>query len=250
MHGHKKFEDHSYHIPKLFLEFFNHASPELYKESRKPFDEQELNLHCSALAPYATLSWMLKENFSWLRNAFDDFIVAISNYAKYLQNQRSITNHTSETPVRTVLTELPLWKPVDIEEFLSTDSNNLIESLEAPIRLLRDVFNYQSLKNEPFITFDASSELEMERFWETILLVDDSVTHEDRSAADIKQRVKFFDHCCTARHYYFLIKKCDESSCPICHLLRCLPDDFEQLHCLPDLVPGDDIYYKSFEELY
>ncbi|RIB22465.1 hypothetical protein C2G38_991394 [Gigaspora rosea] len=101
MHGHKKFEDRSYYIPELFLEFFNCASPESYKEARKPFDEQELNLHCLALAPYATSSWMLKENFSWLRNAFDDFIVAISNYTKYLQNQRSITamNHISETPV-------------------------------------------------------------------------------------------------------------------------------------------------------
>ncbi|CAG8781459.1 17150_t:CDS:2, partial [Gigaspora rosea] len=171
MRGHKKFKDRSYHIPELFLEFFNRASPESYKEARKPFDQQELNLHCSALAPYATSSWMLKENFSWLRNAFDNFIVAISNYTKYLQNQRSITamNHTSETPVRTVeqattiqihkqnfwvtpidktkyfhleqvLTELPLWKPVDIEEFLPTDPVWRIQ-----IQLRNNAFNAISI---------------------------------------------------------------------------------------------------------
>ncbi|CAG8473433.1 7115_t:CDS:2 [Scutellospora calospora] len=27
-------------------------------------------------------------------------------------------------------------------------------------------------------------------------------------------------------------------------------EDFEQLHCLPDPIPEDDLYYKSFEELY
>ncbi|CAG8834796.1 12969_t:CDS:2, partial [Gigaspora margarita] len=116
MRGHKKFEDRSYHIPELFLEFFNRASSESYKESRKPFNKQELNLHCLALAPYATSSWMLKENFT--------------------------TNHTSETPVQTVeqattiqIHKQNFWvtlidktkyfyleqKPVNIEEFLPTD---------------------------------------------------------------------------------------------------------------------------------
>ena len=41
-----------------------------------------------------------------------------------------------------------------------------------------------------------------------------------------------------------------ESTCTICRLPRCLPEDFEQLHRLPDPVPGDDLHYKSFEELY
>ncbi|CAB4438909.1 unnamed protein product, partial [Rhizophagus irregularis] len=48
----------------------------------------------------------------------------------------------------------------------------------------------------------------------------------------------------------FTIKKCGESTCTICRLPRCLPEDFEQLHRLPDPVPGDDLHYKSFEELY
>ncbi|PKK75507.1 hypothetical protein RhiirC2_708088 [Rhizophagus irregularis] len=52
MHDHKKLEERNYHIPKLFLEFFGHTNPESYKQSRKPFDANELNLHCQALAPY------------------------------------------------------------------------------------------------------------------------------------------------------------------------------------------------------
>jgi len=54
MRNHQKLEERSYHIPNIFLEFFGRADPKLYKESRKPFDANELNLHCQALAPYAT----------------------------------------------------------------------------------------------------------------------------------------------------------------------------------------------------
>ena len=61
---------------------------------------------------------------------------------------------------------------------------------------------------------------------------------------------EFLEHCCKGRHYFFSIKKCGESTCTICRPLRCLPEDFEQLHYLPDPVPGEDLHYKSFDELY
>jgi hypothetical protein len=70
-----------------------------------------------------------------------------------------------------------------------TLKEDLIDSLQSPICLVNDIFNRQSLKSEPFKTFTAASEIEMEKFWETIQLVDDSVTHEDRTAEHIKQRV-------------------------------------------------------------
>src|SRR6266480_3811494 len=70
-----------------------------------------------------------------------------------------------------------------------TLKGDLIASLQAPINLVRSVFNRQFLKDEPFETFTAASEMEMERFWETIQLVDNSVTNEDRTAEHIKQRV-------------------------------------------------------------
>ena len=61
---------------------------------------------------------------------------------------------------------------------------------------------------------------------------------------------EFLEHCCKARHYSFSIKKCGEPTCTICRPPRCLLEDFEQLHHLPNPVPGEDLHYKSFEELY
>jgi hypothetical protein len=153
MCNHEKFEERSYHIPELFHEFFARANPESYKQSRRSFDANELNLHCQALAPYITSSWMLMKNFDWLRDEFDNFIVAISNYVGYLQHHRviAVANHTSENPVRAIdrattvkvhnknvwvtpidktkydnlrslLTSLPSWKPIDIEEYLPNGS--------------------------------------------------------------------------------------------------------------------------------
>ena len=109
-------------------------------------------MHGQALAPYATSTWMLKSNFNWFRDAFDHLIIAISNYVGFLLRQREITaiNHASDTPVRTIdqattvkihkqnfwvtfidknkyyhliqlLTDLPSWKPIDIEEYLPSD---------------------------------------------------------------------------------------------------------------------------------
>ena len=91
-------------------------------------------------------------NFNWLRDAFDNFITAISNYVRFLQHQRNITaeNHALESPVRSIdkattikihkrniliapadktkyyhlerlLANLPPWKPVDLEEYLPID---------------------------------------------------------------------------------------------------------------------------------
>ncbi|RHZ82961.1 hypothetical protein Glove_102g8 [Diversispora epigaea] len=64
----------------------------------------ELNLHCQILAPYSTSSWILSINFNWLRNAFDSFIITISDYIRFLHQQHNITaaNHISETPVRSI----------------------------------------------------------------------------------------------------------------------------------------------------
>jgi hypothetical protein len=152
MRDHQKLENRNYHIPELFLEFFGRADPGSYRESQKSFDANELNLHCQILAPYTTSSWMLNTNFNWLRDAFDSFIVTISDYIGFLRRQRNITavNHTSEVPIRSIdqaatikihnqniwimpvdktkyfhleqlLINLPIWKPVDIEEYLPND---------------------------------------------------------------------------------------------------------------------------------
>ena len=152
MRDHQKFEKRNYHISELFFEFFGRADPESYKEAQKPFDANELNLHCQVLAPYATLLWMLMMNFNWLHDLFDNFIVTVSNYVRFLRRQRDITavNHTLETLIHSIdqatiikvykrniqittvdktkyhnleqlLINLPIWKVVDIEKYLPID---------------------------------------------------------------------------------------------------------------------------------
>jgi len=45
------------------------------------------------------------------------------------------------------------------------------------------------LKDAPFETFDASTDEEIEQFWDIIHLIDNNVTHDDYIAKHIKQRV-------------------------------------------------------------
>ncbi|CAG8826664.1 11095_t:CDS:1, partial [Gigaspora rosea] len=47
---------------------------------------------------------MQSPNFNWLYNAFDDLVIAISNYANYLLDKREVTalNHESEVPIRSI----------------------------------------------------------------------------------------------------------------------------------------------------
>ncbi|PKY60554.1 hypothetical protein RhiirA4_484384 [Rhizophagus irregularis] len=124
MCNHEKFKERSCHIPELFHEFFGRADPESYKQSRKSFDANELNLHCQALAPYATSSWMLMANFDWLRDAFDRFIIAISTVTVKVHKKNiwvTPVDKTKYNPLKNLLTDLPSWKPVDIEEYLPND---------------------------------------------------------------------------------------------------------------------------------
>ncbi|CAG8457754.1 24796_t:CDS:2 [Gigaspora rosea] len=96
-----KLKERSFNIPSMFHEFLGRANPEAYKGARKQFDINELNLHCRSLIPFLTSSWMQSSNFSWLYAAFDNFIVAISDYAKYLDKQRETVtlNHIKDGPI-------------------------------------------------------------------------------------------------------------------------------------------------------
>jgi hypothetical protein len=99
-----------------------------------------------------------------------------------------------------------------IAEENSTLKEDLIASLQAPIDLISGVFNHQSLKDKPFETYKAASEIKIKRFWETIQLVDESVIREDRTADHIKQRAskllvningkKIYLHTFVYRHIY------------------------------------------------
>ncbi|RIB02583.1 hypothetical protein C2G38_2049946 [Gigaspora rosea] len=161
IHDSTKLEERSFHIPNLFHEFLGKANPESYKESRKPFDASELNLHCQTLISYATSTWIRSSKFNWLYDAYDKLIVAISNYVNFLHRQREITasNHASEVPIRSiekatsvniydrniwinsyikskykeieaVLQNLPPWKPISLEEYLPTEPMQRLQFIQ------------------------------------------------------------------------------------------------------------------------
>jgi len=56
-------------------------------------------------------------------------------------------------------------------------------------------------------------------------------------------------HCCVSLHYSFQIKKCGSESCSVCGPIRLPKPVFDQLHFLPDPVPGEDGHYKGFKDL-
>ncbi|CAG8476952.1 14976_t:CDS:2 [Gigaspora rosea] len=45
-----------------------------------------------------------------------------------------------------------------------------------------------SIKGEPFEPFNAASKVEIEKFWETILLLDDNISYENCTAEAIRQK--------------------------------------------------------------
>ncbi len=53
-------------------------------------------------------------NFNWLHDLFDNFIVTVSNYVRFLRRQRDIiaVNHTSETPIHSIdqVTTIKVYK--------------------------------------------------------------------------------------------------------------------------------------------
>jgi hypothetical protein len=61
---------------------------------------------------------------------------------------------------------------------------------------------------------------------------------------------EFYDHCCQKRHYFFNINKCGNEFCSICLPLSGDKKMFEKIFNFPDLMPGNDNYYISFEDIY
>lgn len=130
----------------------------------------------------------------------------------------------------------------------------LLNSLSPTIELMENLFKRLELKEESFDTFKAVSDEEMITLWNSLLLIDDSLTIEDNSKKNIQSKFKFlefYNHCCRSRHYFFEIKKCGLSDCHICKPIRCDSETWLEIHNFPDPIPAlDGKKYKSFEELY
>lgn len=98
----------------------------------------------------------------------------------------------------------------EIAELNPIFQNKLIESIQPPIYLVREIFERQCLKDIPFETFNSVLEEEIETFWKAIYQIDETVTRDDSTKEHIKQKQRlkdFYDHCCTTRYYSFTIKK-------------------------------------------
>jgi hypothetical protein len=70
--------------------------------------------------------------------------------------------------------------------------NELINSLQAPINLMENIFERLSLKDEPFLTYKSATEEEIKNLWESLLEVDDSLDMDDKTKKDIKDKVNIF----------------------------------------------------------
>lgn len=80
----------------------------------------------------------------------------------------------------------------DIREKAKTNNQlekELLASLNPTKELLSNIFECQSLKDEPFKVFKPATKLEMENFWESVHVIDDSITMDDTSQKKVADKV-------------------------------------------------------------
>lgn len=131
--------------------------------------------------------------------------------------------------------------------------DEVIHSVQPLKDLLGSVICRLRLKEHGFETREAATDDEMTKLWENILKVDESLTQDVRTKQQLKryrQLSVFLETHCRVRQYTFSILKCKEPDCHVCGPPRSPPEVFEQLHHLPDPVPGDGGRYRTFEDLY
>ena len=109
------------------------------------------------------------------------------------------------------------------------------------------------LKGKKFSTFPLASEQDIDSMWEMVREIDSTIDKNEpltkKTLASKQELTAYFRHCCTIRHYSFQIKKCGTESCALCGPVRLQKEVFDQLHFLPDPMPGDDGHNKPFKDL-
>ena len=68
----------------------------------------------------------------------------------------------------------------------------LSNSLAPTIDLMENIFERLNLKDEPFSTYKAASENEIEELWNSLLTVDENLSINDRTKNNIKNKVSYF----------------------------------------------------------
>ncbi|CAG8721626.1 18719_t:CDS:2, partial [Racocetra persica] len=77
-----------------------------------------------------------------------------------------------------------------------------------------DIFEQLELKEKQFSVFESATEQNMERFWKSVLEVDNSLVPEDMFKKYIENKphiLEFIDYCYCSRIYFFEIRKCQEA---------------------------------------
>ena len=125
----------------------------------------------------------------------------------------------------------------------------------APVKIvLTDIAKRLELKGKKFSVFTAASPEELDDLWTTLLSIDQEFPHarsDKFSAKELSEKlVKFIEHCCIQRHYFFDILKCGKVNCDICLPPRLEPHIFSTLNHLPDPVPGSEGHYKKFFDVF
>ena len=92
----------------------------------------------------------------------------------------------------------------------------------------------------------------MDEFCTALLAFDASldVSIKKGQVGQYPQLQSFIQHSCHQRHYFFDILKCGKPDCNICKPVR-LPDSvFQQLHHLPDPIPGSDGHFLPLDDIF
>ncbi|CAG8589690.1 1976_t:CDS:2 [Scutellospora calospora] len=88
-----------------------------------------------------------------------------------------------------LLSKMNIMKEIrEIAESNPTFQDKLIESIQTPIYLVREIFKRQYLKDILFEIFNAILDEEIEVFWKVIYQIDKTITHDDSTKKYIKQR--------------------------------------------------------------
>ena len=134
-----------------------------------------------------------------------------------------------------------------------TSPRDLSQCLHPATDLLNSILHQLELEGKAFDTYDAADDNEIEAFWEVLQQVDETLTSSDTTKKAIKDKAaltEFLNHCCRLSHYSFQVKKSVGNQTTICKPVRMDPVVFSSIHFLPNLVPGVDDHYMSFQEAY
>jgi hypothetical protein len=137
-----------------------------------------------------------------------------------------------------------------------------LNSLKPSITKLAERFELASWTGESLQQFDAATDDEVKAMWEQVLKIDGSLEIGKLTKAGLagKQPLQEFLKCHTLlRKYPMHIFKVVDCVCAFCASgiikpIRMPADEFARVHVLPDPQPrtrqGEDLHYKTFEELY